>query len=100
MRCVIGFTINEDIYIQWWKLKAYCFPKVALLAKAALGLSALSDPCERLGAWSLSFKFGAFHPHGHRFEPHSSRHVGTLGKSFTRSCLYNAMLCPAWLPCG
>jgi len=35
-----------------------------------------------------------------RFEPHSSRHVGTLGKVFTSSCLYNAMWRPAWLPFG
>ena len=34
-----------------------------------------------------------------KFEPHSSRHVGTLGMSFTHSCLYNVMWRPAWLPC-
>ena len=32
-------------------------------------------------------KFGAFRLEGCRFEFYSSRHVGTLGKSFTRSCL-------------
>ena len=26
-----------------------------------------------------------------RLEPHSSRHVGTLGKSFAHSCPYNVM---------
>src|SRR6218665_1693707 len=34
------------------------------------------------GAWWLSFKFGALCPGGRRFESHSSRHIGTLGKSF------------------
>ena len=41
-------------------------------------------------AWWLSGKFGSVRPEGRRFESHSSRqsrHVGTLGKSFTRSCL-------------
>ena len=28
----------------------------------------------------------AFRLEGHRFESHSSRHIGTLDKSFTRSC--------------
>jgi len=35
----------------------------------------------------LSGKFSAFHLEGRRFESHSTHHVGTLGKSFTRSCL-------------
>jgi len=30
----------------------------------------------------------AFRPKGHGFESHSSRHVGTLSKSLTRSCLW------------
>ena len=49
------------------------------------------------GAWWISGRFGALHPQGHRFESYSSHHVGTLGKSFTQSCLYNEMWCPAWL---
>ena len=43
---------------------------------------------------------GAFRVEGRCFESHSSRHVGTLGKFFTRSCLYDVMWCPAWLPCS
>src|SRR6218665_3230538 len=39
-------------------------------------------------------------PCGRRVEPHSSHHVGTLGKSFIRSCLYNGMWRPALLPCS
>ena len=38
-------------------------------------------------AWWLSGEFWAVRPEGRRFESHSSRHVGTLGKSFTLSCL-------------
>ena len=38
-------------------------------------------------AWWLSGRFGALCPEGRRFESHCSRHIGTLGKSFTRSCL-------------
>ena|SRR6218665_145321 len=44
--------------------------------------------------------FGALGAEGRWFEFHSSRHVGTLGKSFTRSCLYDVMWRPAWLPCS
>jgi len=45
---------------------------------------------------------GALRPKGRRFKFHFRRHVRTLGKSFTRSCLYNAMWRslprPTWLP--
>ena len=44
--------------------------------------------------------FGAFGVEGRWFESHSSPHVGTLGKSFTRRCLYDVMWCNVWLPCG
>src|SRR6218665_182949 len=40
--------------------------------------------------------FGAFGAEGCWFESHSSRHVGTLGKSCTHSCLYDMM----WPLCG
>ena len=36
--------------------------------------------------WSLSGEFGAVSPEGRRFESHSSRHIGTLGK-FRKLCL-------------
>ena len=42
----------------------------------------IKDVPYRSGAW-----FDALHLEGRRFESHSSRHVGTLGKSFTRNCL-------------
>src|SRR6218665_276301 len=50
------------------------------------------------GVWWLSIKLGALHPQGHMFEPHSGCYVGTLGKSFTRSCLYNVIWRSVWLP--
>jgi len=43
---------------------------------------------------------GGFGADGRWFESHSSRHVWTLGKSFTHGCLFDVMWCPAWLPCG
>ena len=42
---------------------------------------------EKDGAWWLSGKFGGLRPEDLKFESHSSCHVGTLGKSFTHSCL-------------
>ena len=50
------------------------------------------------GGWVVVF--GAFGEEGCWFESHSSRHIGTLGKSFTRSCLYDVMWRPAWLSCN
>ena len=38
--------------------------------------------------WWLSGRVGALCPQGRKFESRSSRHVGTLGESFTRSCLW------------
>ena len=38
-------------------------------------------------AWWLIGIFVAFLPESHEFESHSSRHDGTLDRSFTRSCL-------------
>ena len=37
---------------------------------------------------------GAFCAESHWFDSTSSRHVGTLGKSFTHYCLYDVMWCP------
>ena len=37
--------------------------------------------------------FGAFGAEGRWFDSTSSRLVGTLGKSFTRNCLYDAYGC-------
>ena len=40
-----------------------------------------------IGARWLICRFGAFRQKGRGFEYRSNRHVGTLCKSFTRSCL-------------
>ena len=40
------------------------------------------------GAWWLIGRFGAFRPKGWVFESRSGRHVGTLVKYFTHSCLW------------
>ena len=45
--------------------------------------------CIDCGARWLIGRFGAFRPKGRGFESLSSRHVETLGKSFTRSCLWH-----------
>src|SRR6218665_31480 len=43
---------------------------------------------------------GPFRPEGRRFESHSSRHIGTFEKSFTRSCLERfGMLTPTLYQC-
>src|SRR6218665_2990224 len=39
------------------------------------------------GTWWISGIFGALHPESSRFKSHCSRHVRTLGKSFTHNCL-------------
>ena len=39
------------------------------------------------GAWFLIGRIDAYRPKGREFDSRSSRHVGTLGKSFTYSCL-------------
>src|SRR6218665_3890670 len=41
-----------------------------------------------IGAWWIIGRFVAFCPNGRGFEFRSSRHVGTLGKFFTRSCMW------------
>jgi len=41
----------------------------------------------------------AFGTEGRWFDSTPSRHLGTLGKSFTRNCLYDGFG-DLWLPCG
>src|SRR6218665_520245 len=42
----------------------------------------------KVGHWWLIGRFEAFRPKGRGFKSHSSCHIGALGKSFTRSCLW------------
>jgi len=52
------------------------------------------------GTWLLSGAFGALRPEGCRFESRSSRHLGTLGKPFTRSFLEHfGVLTPTQYEC-
>jgi len=39
-------------------------------------------------AWWIISRFDTFRPKGREFESRASRHVGTVGKSFPRSCLW------------
>ena len=56
-------------------------------------------PFHQAGRHHLIIIVGAFDAEGCRFDSTSSRHVGTLGKSITRNCLYDG--CGAlWLPGG
>src|SRR6218665_1915270 len=42
----------------------------------------------KCGTWWLIGRIDAFRPKRRELESRSSRHVGTLGKSFTHSCLW------------
>ena len=42
----------------------------------------------KYGVWWLIDRFVTFRPRGHGFKSRSSCHIGTLDKSFTRSCLW------------
>src|SRR6218665_540771 len=46
--------------------------------------SSISITC---GAWWFSGRVGALRLEGCNFESYSNHHLGTMGKSFTRSCL-------------
>ena len=39
-----------------------------------------------VGRWWLIGKVDAFRPKGHGFDTRTSRHVGTMGRSFIHSC--------------
>ena len=48
-----------------------------------------------VNAWGYGWRIGrvdAFRSKGRRFKSCSSRHIGTLGKSFTRSCLWRCVM--------
>jgi len=49
---------------------------------------ALIWPIKQLPLYKVIGRFVAFRLKGHGFESSSSRHVGTFGKSFARSCLW------------
>src|SRR6218665_241468 len=47
----------------------------------------------KCGSWWLIGRFIAFRPKSRGFESRSSRQVGTLGKSYNRSCHTASVLC-------
>src|SRR6218665_2741330 len=59
---------------------------------------ASSRPDKVCGEWWLIGRLGAFRPKGRQLESPISRHVGTLSKSFTRSCLQGRIK-PSGGPC-
>ena len=67
--CGIGWTIDSTLLVDTGQCP--CFKEEAT----------------RCGTWWRIGWFDDFHPDGRGFDSRSSRHVGTLGKSFTRSCL-------------
>src|SRR6218665_818937 len=65
-------------------------PKTSILC---LSTPYVMPPCPihhyiYIWTWWLIGRFVAFHPKGCGFKSLSSRHAGTLGKSYTRSCLW------------
>ena len=51
-------------------------------------LSGILHPCLNRGTWWRIGWVDCFQPEGRGFDSHSSRYVGTLGKSLTHSCLW------------
>ena len=68
----------EDFSFHWATL-------IIFLPQEALYNNQMQYKC---GAWWLIGRIDAFRPEGRGFKSHSRRHAATLGKSFTRSCLW------------
>src|SRR6218665_1381474 len=80
------------VYISAANLRpAYClkhFIFIPSFLKTAMHNSRLKQTCFKCGAWWLIDRVNTCQPDGRGFESCSSRHVRTLGKSFTPSCLW------------
>src|SRR6218665_381169 len=73
-----------------------CLSRTKQLSELGFPLNICPHPLSPpLDVWWLGGRICAWRPQGRRLESHSSRHVGTLGKSFTRSCLYDVVWRPA-----
>jgi len=70
---------------ELFKLLALIYVSLSSLGQ---GFMSQLKKCSTLGTWWLIGKFGALPSQGRNFEPQSGSHLGTLGKSFTRNCLY------------
>src|SRR6218665_2400169 len=81
--------------------KLFCYYKYRSLdGPLCLSVKATKQRCEK---WWVIGRFGVFRAKAHGFEFRSGRHVGTLGKSFTRSCLWRfgatGTVSPTQYPC-
>jgi len=71
-----------------------CYETVDLHVRLMIRLTQILDTSPSrysslgCGAWWFIGRFGAFRPKGRGFISSSIRHVRTLGKSFTRNCLW------------
>jgi len=83
---ILLWRLHVYVIILFWKHNWF-IKSVPCLYDCFVG--SLCFFCE---AWWCIGWFDAFRPKGRRFESSSSRHVGTLGMSFTHSC----MLHSAW----
>src|SRR6218665_3031042 len=70
---------TQDHRFKGWEGELACAPAKKLVPHTSEILAT------GLFVWLVG-RFVAFRTNGLGFEFHSSRHVGTLGKSFTRSC--------------
>ena len=101
----VDFYVNEgnwvpwpDYHVHWILFREDLSPASDVLCKCWNSFKArtsipaihqvLREYIEYYGAWWLGGMFDALGPEGHRFESQSSHHIGTLGKSFTLSCLW------------
>src|SRR6218665_39270 len=77
----------EDHFVR---LRLYCVrPGTSLMSLSAAALNKCENTITIIcGTWWLIGTFVAFRPKGRGFESRSSLHVRSLGKSFTRSCLW------------
>src|SRR6218665_2190476 len=83
---VIHPSVHSFIHSVHPSVHSFIHPSVLLLLHPSFHLFIKSIYC---GAWWLIGRFDAFRQKGRGFESHFSRPVGTLGKSFTRSCLWH-----------
>src|SRR6218665_3103351 len=77
--------------------------KVSLLRYALISKAVMTSVSKLNYAQNQWFSgtFGALRPEGRRFESYSMRHVGTLGISFTHSCLWGfSMFTPTQHQCS
>ena len=84
LMCLIHLPIHRwRIFINHWCIMCWCYS----YTYTRLTFGDYDSIGWHSWPWWLSGRFGALHSEGRSLESLSSCHVGTLGKSFTRSCL-------------